>query len=75
MLRELRCLCTCPPLYGILDPEQTHGRTAEIVLRGMLEAGVTILQLRVKSLAPVDFLDLANAGARGDSIVQLQIDR
>ncbi|MGH7872295.1 MAG: thiamine phosphate synthase [Candidatus Binatia bacterium] len=48
-----------PPLYGILDPEQIQGRTAEIVLREMLGAGVTILQLRVKSLAPVDFLDLA----------------
>jgi thiamine-phosphate diphosphorylase len=48
-----------PPLYGILDPEQTHGRAVEIVLREMVEAGVTILQLRVKSLAPVDFLKLA----------------
>ncbi len=74
MLREPMPL-HLPPLYGILDPEQTHGRTAEIALRGMLEAGVTILQLRVKSLAPADFLDLAMHGARGDSIVQLQIDR
>ncbi|MEA2658194.1 MAG: thiamine-phosphate pyrophosphorylase [Candidatus Binatota bacterium] len=48
-----------PPLYGILDPEQTQGRATDIVLREMLEAGVTILQLRVKSLAPVDFLELA----------------
>jgi thiamine-phosphate pyrophosphorylase len=48
-----------PPLYGILDPEQIRNRASEIVLREMLEAGVTILQLRAKSLAPVDFLALA----------------
>jgi len=48
-----------PPLYGILDPEQTQGRATDLVLREMIEAGVTILQLRVKSLAPVDFLALA----------------
>ena len=48
-----------PPLYGILDPEQIHNRSTEIVLREMLEAGLTILQVRVKSLAPVDFLALA----------------
>jgi thiamine-phosphate pyrophosphorylase len=55
-----------PPLYGILDPEQIHGRTAAIALRAMLEAGVTLLQLRVKSLAPLDFLDLAML-ARGET--------
>ena len=48
-----------PPLYAILDPEQTRGRPAERVLTGLLEAGVSILQLRVKSLPPVDFLELA----------------
>jgi thiamine-phosphate diphosphorylase len=49
-----------PPLYAILDPEQTQGRTSERVLRELLEGGMTLLQLRVKSLAPRDFLDLAH---------------
>jgi thiamine-phosphate pyrophosphorylase len=48
-----------PPLYAILDPEQTRGRPAEHVQARLLEAGVSILQLRVKSLPPVDFLELA----------------
>jgi thiamine-phosphate diphosphorylase len=48
-----------PPLYAIVDPEQTRGRPAEHVLARLLEAGVSILQLRVKSLPPVDFLELA----------------
>ena len=48
-----------PPLYAILDPEQTRGRPAERVLAALLEAGVSFLQLRVKSLPPVDFLELA----------------
>ena len=48
-----------PPLYAILDPEQTRSRPAERVLAALLEAGVSILQLRVKSLPPVDFLELA----------------
>jgi thiamine-phosphate diphosphorylase len=48
-----------PPLYAILDPEQTRGRPAEHVLARLLEVGVSILQLRVKSLPPVDFLELA----------------
>jgi len=48
-----------PPLYAIFDPEQTRGRPAEHVLARLLEAGVSILQLRVKSLPPVDFLELA----------------
>ena len=51
---------TLPPLYAILDPEQTHGRAAGAVLHELLEGGVTLLQLRVKSLAPRDFLDLAH---------------
>jgi thiamine-phosphate pyrophosphorylase len=48
-----------PPLYAILDPEQTRGHPAQRVLAALLEAGVSILQLRVKSLPPVDFLELA----------------
>lgn len=49
-----------PPLYAILDPEQTQGRSAGVVLRELLEGGVTLLQLRVKSLAPRDFIELAH---------------
>src|SRR5689334_6062201 len=48
-----------PPLYAILDPEQTRGRPAQRALAALVEAGVSILQLRVKSLPPVDFLELA----------------
>lgn len=49
-----------PGLYAILDPEQTHGRAPEIVLQGLLNGGVKILQLRVKAMMPVDFLTLAS---------------
>jgi thiamine-phosphate diphosphorylase len=48
-----------PPLYAIFDPEQTGGRAADMVLYQLLEGGVTLLQLRVKSMAPRDFLELA----------------
>lgn len=48
-----------PPLYAILDPEQTNGRAIEEVLRELLRAGVKMLQLRAKSLAAKDFLALA----------------
>ena len=48
-----------PPLYAILDPEQTKGRSCETVLRELLAAGVAILQLRVKTMAACDFLALA----------------
>jgi len=48
-----------PPLYAIVDPEQTRSRPAERLLTALLEAGVTILQLRVKALPPGDFLELA----------------
>lgn len=48
-----------PPLYGVLDPEQTQGRAAGAVLSDLLDGGVTMLQLRVKALTPRDFLDLA----------------
>jgi len=50
---------TLPPLYAILDPEQTRGRATETVLFELLDGGVTMLQLRVKSMAPRDFLDIA----------------
>ncbi|HEY7218835.1 MAG TPA: thiamine phosphate synthase [Candidatus Binatia bacterium] len=48
-----------PPLYAILDPDQTRGRTSEQVLYDLLEAGVKFLQLRVKSLPASDFFELA----------------
>ena len=48
-----------PPLYAILDPEQTKGRSCEQVLRDLLAAGISILQLRVKSMAASQFLALA----------------
>ena len=48
-----------PPLYAILDPEQTRGRDPASVLRGLLDGGAKIIQIRVKSLTPRDFLDLA----------------
>ena len=48
-----------PPLYAIVDPEQGRSRPAERLLTALLEAGVTIVQLRVKALAPADFLELA----------------
>ena len=48
-----------PPLYAILDPEQTRGRDPETVLGQLLDGGAKIIQIRVKSLTPRDFLDLA----------------
>ena len=49
------------PLYAILDPEQTIGRDPEAVLRRLLEGGAKIVQLRAKSMAPRDFLQLAHS--------------
>ena len=48
-----------PPLYAILDPEQTQGRAAGDALRRLLAGGAAILQLRVKTMTPRDFLELA----------------
>ena len=48
-----------PPLYAILDPEQTKGRAAETVLGELLEGGIRFIQLRAKAMTPVDFLRLA----------------
>jgi thiamine-phosphate pyrophosphorylase len=50
-----------PPLYAILDPEQTEGRATETVLRELLEGGIKLLQLRAKAMIPLDFLRLACA--------------
>jgi thiamine-phosphate pyrophosphorylase len=48
-----------PPLYAILDPEQSKDRAPVSVLRELLEGGAAILQLRVKTMAPSDFFQLA----------------
>ena len=45
-----------PPLYAILDPEQTKGRATETVLRELLEGGIKLLQLRAKAMPAGDFL-------------------
>jgi thiamine-phosphate pyrophosphorylase len=55
-----------PPLYAILDPEQTKGRAPESVLRDLLDGGAAILQLRVKTMAPSEFFQLAQ-GARSET--------
>ena len=48
-----------PCLYAILDPEQTKGRPAAVVLQELLQGGVKFLQLRAKTLPARDFLQLA----------------
>ena len=53
-----------PPLYAILDPEQTKGRTTETVLRELLEGGIKLLQLRAKVMPAGDFLQLARVTRR-----------
>jgi len=50
-----------PPLYAILDPEQTKGSDPEAVLRQLLDGGAKILQLRAKTMVPRDFLQLARS--------------
>lgn len=48
-----------PPLYAIFDPDQAKGRSWQWVLDELLDGGVTVLQLRAKSLASKEFLQLA----------------
>jgi thiamine-phosphate pyrophosphorylase len=48
-----------PSLYAIFDPEQTKARATEAVLRALLDAGIELLQLRVKMMAPGSFFQLA----------------
>lgn len=48
-----------PPLYSILDPEQTRSLSSPEVLRRLLDGGVRLLQLRAKSLSSREFLRLA----------------
>jgi thiamine-phosphate pyrophosphorylase len=53
-----------PPLYAILDPEQSKGRANETVLRELLEGGIKLLQLRAKAMTAGDFLQLASVTRR-----------
>jgi thiamine-phosphate pyrophosphorylase len=48
-----------PPVYAIFDPEQTKGRSPDVVLRELLVGGAKMLQVRAKNLTPRDFLGLA----------------
>lgn len=48
-----------PSLYAILDPEQTRERAAASVLHELLDGGAKTIQLRAKTMAPRDFLELA----------------
>jgi thiamine-phosphate diphosphorylase len=50
---------TLPSLYAILDPEQTNGRSADLVVRQLLEGGAKMIQLRAKAMSSTDFLELA----------------
>jgi thiamine-phosphate pyrophosphorylase len=50
---------TLPSLYAILDPEQTNGRSPEMVVRQLLKGGVKMIQLRAKATSSRDFLELA----------------
>jgi len=58
-----------PPLYGILDPQQTRGRAAPSALGALLGGGLEIIQLRVKALPPSDFYELARR-ARAETRVR-----
>jgi thiamine-phosphate pyrophosphorylase len=50
---------TLPSLYAILDPEQTNGRSPEMIVRQLLKGGVKMIQLRAKATSSRDFLELA----------------
>ena len=50
-----------PPLYAILDPEQTKGSDPDAILRQLLDGGAKIVQLRAKTMAPRDFLHIARS--------------
>ena len=50
-----------PSLYTILDPEQIKGRAPRAALQDLLAGGAAILQLRVKSMTPREFFDLAKS--------------
>ena len=59
MLFSKRPWLPLPPLYAILDLEQTDGRSPDRVLRQLLEGGAKMIQLRAKAVSSRDFLELA----------------
>jgi thiamine-phosphate diphosphorylase len=50
-----------PPLYAILDPDQTRGRSPIEVAEALLKGGAAIIQLRAKNLPPRDVFAMARA--------------
>jgi len=48
-----------PPLYAILDPEQTRGRAPQDIVLELLEGGTRILQLRAKAVSSREIYELA----------------
>ena len=50
-----------PPFYAIIDPEHLGARSSESAVRELTQAGVRILQLRVKSATAAEFFQLAVA--------------
>jgi thiamine-phosphate diphosphorylase len=58
MFRNSRWL-RLPSLYAIVDPEQTQGRSPDMVVHQLLEGGVKMIQLRAKAMSSRDFLELA----------------
>jgi thiamine-phosphate pyrophosphorylase len=67
-----------PPLYAILDSEQTQSRDGLTVLRELLEGGAGVVQLRAKIMEPRDFFGLAReacALARGHGCKFIVNDR
>ena len=52
------------PLYAVLDVEQLKGRSLGAVLEGLLQGGVSIVQLRAKALPAGEFLGLAREARR-----------
>ncbi len=48
-----------PPLYAIFDPTLAKGGSLESILHGLLEGGISLIQLRAKDLSSKDFFELA----------------
>jgi thiamine-phosphate pyrophosphorylase len=48
-----------PPLYAVLDPDQTRARAPLATVRDLLNGGARLLQLRAKELSSREFLELA----------------
>jgi len=52
------------PLYAVLDIEQLQGRSSSAALEGLLQGGVSVVQLRAKTLPGKEFLELARDARR-----------